>query len=91
MNYISGPKDNTFDGGRRVTLKHSQYTPTTILKQHPNMHTNNLILNTEKITCTLFTPGPSEYNTKLNMQINNNTLDRNPPPKKKITGSHPRP
>ena len=32
---------------------------------------NDLLLNTDKTTCTLFTPDPAEYNTQLGLQIDN--------------------
>ena len=35
---------------------------------------NNLQLNPDKSTATLFTPDPAEYNTQINLQINNNTI-----------------
>ena len=35
---------------------------------------NNLTLNPDKTTCTLFTPDPAEYKRNLNLKINNTTL-----------------
>ena len=35
---------------------------------------NDLLLNTDKTTCTLLTPDPAEYNTQLGLQIDNTTL-----------------
>ena len=35
---------------------------------------NNLTLNPDKTTCTLFTPDPAEYNSNLDLKINNNAL-----------------
>ena len=32
---------------------------------------NNLIINPDKTTCTLFTPDPAEYNSNLGLNINN--------------------
>ena len=43
--------------------------------------TNNLILNPDKTTCTLFTPDPAEYSTPLELQIDNITLTMNINPK----------
>ena len=43
--------------------------------------TNNLILNPDKTTCTLFTPDPAEYSTQLELQIDNITLPMNINPK----------
>ena len=49
-------------------------THTTIPLQDPWwIKSNNLILNSDRMTCTLCTPYPAEYNTRL--QINNTTLD----------------
>ena len=41
---------------------------------HTWTRTNNLILNPDKTTCTLFTPYPAEYSTQLEIQIDNITL-----------------
>ena len=35
---------------------------------------NNLTLNPDKTTCTLFTPDPTEYKSNLDLKINNTTL-----------------
>ena len=35
---------------------------------------NNLILNPDKTTCTLFTPDPAEYTSNLDLKIHNNAL-----------------
>ena len=35
---------------------------------------NNLIINSDKTTCTLFTPDPAEYNSNLGININNKAL-----------------
>ena len=35
---------------------------------------NNLILNPDKTTFTLFTPDPAEYKSKLDLKINNTAL-----------------
>ena len=37
-------------------------------------HNNNLIINPDKTTCTLFTPDPAEYNSNLGLNINNKAL-----------------
>ena len=42
---------------------------------------NNLLLNTDKMTCTLLTPDPAEYNTQLGLQIDNTTLPMTTHPK----------
>ena len=42
---------------------------------------NNLILNPDKTTCTLFTRDPAEYSTQLELQIYNITLPMNINPK----------
>ena len=35
---------------------------------------NNLLINPDKTTCTLFTPNPAEYNRYLGLNINNTAL-----------------
>ena len=35
---------------------------------------NNLTLNPDKTTCTLFTPDPAEYKSNLDLKINNTVL-----------------
>ena len=35
---------------------------------------NNLIINPDKTTCTLFLPDPAEYNSNLGLNINNKAL-----------------
>ena len=35
---------------------------------------NDLIINPDKTTCTLFTPDPAEYNVNLGLNINNKAL-----------------
>ena len=42
---------------------------------------NNLTLNPHKTTCTLFTPDPAEYNSNLDIKINNTALPRTTYPK----------
>ena len=42
---------------------------------------DNLILNPDKTTCTLFTPDPAAYSTQLELQIDNITLPMNINPK----------
>ena len=42
---------------------------------------NDLLLNTDKTTCTLLTPDPAEYNTQLGLQIDNTTLPMTTHPK----------
>ena len=48
---------------------------------HTWTQTNNLILNPDKTTCTLFTPDPVEYSTQLELQIDNITFPMNINPK----------
>ena len=61
----------------------STHTRTSAAKKYiqPFIHTvfawtkqNNLILNPDKTTCTLFTPDPAEYKSKLDLKINNTGL-----------------
>ena len=42
---------------------------------HAWTKSNNLILKSDKMTCRLFTPDPPDYNTRLNLHINNTTPD----------------
>ena len=42
---------------------------------------NDLLLNTDKTTCTLLTPDPAEYNKQLGLQIDNTTLPMTTHPK----------
>ena len=50
---------------------------------------NNLLLNPDKTTCTLFTPDPAEYTSKLDLTINNKALPHGNAPK--CSGSYLRP
>ena len=42
---------------------------------------NNIILNTDKTTCPLFTPDPAEYTSNLDLKINNDALSMATHPK----------
>ena len=44
---------------------------------HTWTQTNNLILNIDKMTCTIFTPDQAKYITQLALQIYNTTLPMN--------------
>ena len=61
------------------TYTPSKNTPITILKQHPSLDTSEQLHSQHRKdnmqSLHKFTLDPSEYNTKLNLQINNNTLD----------------
>ena len=48
---------------------------------HAWTQTNNIILNHDKTTCTLFTPDTTEYSTQLELQIDNIPLPMNINPK----------
>ena len=61
----------------------STHTSTSAAKKYiqPYLHIvfawtkqNNLLLNPDKITCTLFTPDPAEYTSNLDLTINNKAL-----------------
>ena len=65
-----------------ITIK-STHTTTRATKKNiqPYLHKvfawtnqNNLILNPDKTTCTLFTPDPAAYTGKLDLKINSNAL-----------------
>ena len=68
----------------------STHTSTSAAKKYiqPYLHKvftwtkqNNLLLNPDKTTCTLFTPDPAEYTSNLDLTINNNTLPMTTHPK----------
>ena len=61
----------------------STHTSTSATKKyiHPYLHTvfawtkqNNFTLNSDKTTCTLFTPDPADYKSNLDLKINNKAL-----------------
>ena len=61
----------------------STHTSTSAAKKYiqPYLHNvfawrkqNNILLNPDKPTCTLFTPDPAEYTSNLDLTINNKTL-----------------
>ena len=61
----------------------STHTSTSVAKKYiqPYLHNvfawtkqNNLLLNPDKTTCTLFTPDPAEYTSNLDPKIHNNAL-----------------
>ena len=61
----------------------STHTSTSAAKKYiqPYLHKvfawtkqNNLLLNPDKTTCTLFTPDPAEYTSNLDLTINNKAL-----------------
>ena len=61
----------------------STHTSTSAAKKYiqPYLHKvfawtkqNNLLLNTDKTTCTLFTPDPAEYTSNLDLTINNKAI-----------------
>ena len=47
----------------------------------PGKKQNNIILNPDKTTCTLFTPDPAEYTSNLDLKIHNNALPMATQPK----------
>ena len=68
----------------------STHTSTSAAKKYiqPYLHKkfawakqNNLLLNPDKTTCTLFTPDPAEYTSNLDLTINNKALPMATPPK----------
>ena len=68
----------------------STHTSTSAAKKYiqPYLHKvfawtkqNNLLLNSDKTTCTLFTPDPAEYTSNLDLTINNKALPMAMPPK----------
>ena len=76
----------------------STHTRTSAAKKYiqPYLHTvfawtkqNNLLLNPDKTTCTLFTPDPTEYTSNLDLTIKNKALPHGNTPKD--SGSYLRP
>ena len=68
----------------------STHTSTSAEKKYiqPYLHTgfawtkqNNLTLNPDKTTCTLFTPDPAEYTSNLDLKIHNTALRMTTHPK----------
>ena len=68
----------------------STHTSTSAAKKYiqPYLHKvfawtkqNNLLLNPDKTTCTLFTPDPAEYTSNLDLTINNKALPMTTHPK----------
>ena len=65
-------------------LKHTHCQKTTYshtYKTYTWTTLNNLILNADKTTCTLFTSRPTEYSAQLGLKIQNTTLPMNIHPK----------
>ena len=65
-----------------ITITYT-HTSTSVAKIYiqPYLHTvfawtkqNNLTLNPDKTTCTLFTPDNAEYNSNLDLKLNNTAL-----------------
>ena len=65
-----------------ITITSTHTSPSAANKYiQPYLHTvfawtkqNNIMLNPDKTTCTLFTPDPAEYTSNLDLTINNKTL-----------------
>ena len=66
------------NGLRRRHHKSHPHTQVRVQPRNTYNHTstkqNNLLLNPDKTTCTLFTPDPAEYKGNLNLTINNKAL-----------------
>ena len=58
----------------QVMLYADDITITYLHKVYDWTQHNNIIINTDKTTCTLFTPDPAEYNSNLGVNINNKAL-----------------
>ena len=67
-NYIQGCK--AYTTYRNHTSKHCKY----LHKVFAWTKQNNLLLNPDKTTCTLFTPDSAEYKSNLDLTINNKAL-----------------
>ena len=84
------PKDvqiTTYADDIRITASHTKHCRAQQLIQ-PYLHkiyewatTNNLHINTDKTTTTIFTPDPAEYSTILLLKLNNQTLTTTKHPK----------
>ena len=60
---------------------HTGITGTPLHKVFAWTKQNNLTLNPDKTTCTLFTQDPAEYKSNLDLKINNTTLNMATHPK----------
>ena len=79
----------------------STHTSSSAAKKYiqPYLHTvfawtkqNNLLVNPDKTTCTLFTPDPAEYTSNVDLTINNKALPMATHPKVLgLSGSYLRP
>ena len=78
-------KLTTYADDITITSTHNDIAKANIQSYLHEIHTwtrtNNLILNPDKRTCTLFTPYAEEYRTQLELQIDNITLPMNINPK----------
>ena len=60
---------------------HLTYSTNSSHKVFPWTKQNNLTLNSDKTSCTMFTPDPAEYKSNLDLKINNTSLSMATPPK----------
>ena len=66
--------DITITSTHTSTIAAKKYIQPYIHKVFAWTKQNNLLLNPDKITCTLFTPDPAEYTSNLDLTINNKAL-----------------
>ena len=67
-------EDITITSTQTSTSAAKQYIPPYLHKVFAWTKQNNLTLNTDKTTCTMFTPDPAEYKSNLELKINNTAL-----------------
>ena len=77
-----GIQITTYANDITITTSHTKHCKAQQLIK-PYLHkiyewatTNNLHINTDKTTTTLFTPDPAKYSTTLSLKLNNQTLPK---------------
>ena len=85
--YFPQSQITTYADDMTITASYTKHNKAQQLIQ-PYLHkiyewatTDNLHINTDKPTTTLFTPDPAEYSTTLSLKINNQTLPTTKHPK----------
>ena len=68
------PDDITITSSHIKHQRAQQLTQPHLYKIYEWAPTNNLQINTDKTTTTLFTPDPAEYGTTLSLKLSNQTL-----------------
>ena len=73
--------DITITASHTKHLKAQQLIQSYLHKIYEWATTNNLYINTDKTTTTIFTPDPAEYSTTLLLKLNKQTLPKTKHPK----------